>query len=178
MQVAARFFQPGRALEVHDSIQVSGSRVLVVVREARYRVLSDGATPLTSAAWFYGHPTILLYSQDHGQTWAAMTLQSARAYTGTLSVAADGDFLIPLRIADTEDGEVQFGVFKFTDPEGDWRFVGRIKAEHPENLGSGSGIMPIFGAVLNPLRNKMFASPTPGQPWLSDDRITPPWELP
>ena len=180
MQVVFRLFIPGRAFEVHDSIQVSGARVVLIAREARRRVLYDGATPLTPASWFYGYPTILLYSDDHGETWSAMTLAAARAYTGALSVAADGDFLLPLRINDTEEDvpRPQFGVFKFRDPEGVWKLVGRIGFEHSETLVLGSGMMPEFGSVFNVARGVRFTSASPGQPWLSNDAITPPWETP
>jgi len=166
-KVIARLKVTGRAQDVH-SAAVSGSRIVALVIESRfdrYHNIDIAAQSFPNADFETAEP-ILLFSNDNGASWAAITLPTVRRYVGQLSVAGDGRFLLPVMLSGGED----WGVFAFPSPDSDdWAIVGRISVEDEHSM---------MGCVFNVASGSKWHSATPGQPWLSDDKITPPWETP
>lgn len=165
LQVIARLKIAGRALDIH-SAAVSGSTIVALVTESRFDryTYTDITAQSFNNADFETAEPLLLFSEDNGVSWAVIALPTVRRHVGQLSVAGDGRFLLPVMLTGNED----WGVFAFPSPgSDDWEIVGRFGVE---------GEHAIAGCVFNVARGGRWHSATPGQRWLSDDKIQPPWE--
>lgn len=176
MSVVARFSVPDHILDVLEVV-VANTRVLALVVPAYYEGTGAGDS---LSYLFYGnnrphHSARLLYSGDNGVTWEMVDTGLHMDNLSRLSVAANGDFMVATPSQTTSPRS--WNIYSFRNPSEQWKKRSTMESD-PYCISLRSPTKrdwPKPGAVVEITKGRS-RSLTPGQPWVSDDRVQPPWE--